>query len=128
MKNYAGSTQKEMSDSGQALVLISLILFLFLEQRVWLWLALACLVLNMACPSLFRWWAFLWLNVSLLLGGVVSRIVMTLEFFLLVLPVGLVRRLMGRDAMALKQWRRGSESVFVERDHVYVAGDLENPY
>ena len=128
VKKYANITVKEMSDSGQAFVLICLILCLLLGGRVWLWLALAALVLNMASPRIFKGFAFLWLNFSHVLGVVVSHIILTLQFYLLVLPIGLIRRVMGKDAMALKKWRQGSESVFIERDHTFVADDLRNPY
>lgn len=128
MKKYANLTLKEMSDSGQALALICLILALFLGGRVWLWAALVVLILNMASPRLFKWFAFVWLNVSHYLGVVVSHVIMTLEFFLLVVPIGLVRRLMGKDSLLLKKWKRGDESVFVVRDHAYKAEDLRNPY
>lgn len=128
MKKYSQITLKEMSDSGQALVLVCLVLGLILGGRGWLWAGAAFLVLNMACPRLFRPFAFVWLNLSHALGVVVSFIVMSLQFFLLVVPVGIVRRLMGRDAMALRKWRRDGESVFVERNHTYAPDDLKNPY
>ena len=128
MKKYSSLTKKEMSDSGQALALICLVVLLLTDNRLWMWAALIVLVLNMASPSLFRWFAFLWLNFSLLIGGVVSKLIMALQFFLLVLPVGLVRRLMGKDAMGLRKWRQGGESVFVVRNHQYRPDDLRNPY
>lgn len=128
MKKYSALTMKEMSDSGQALVLISLILTLFLGHRFWLWLAVVALILNMASPRIFRGWAWLWLNFAHVLGQIVSHVIMALEFYLLVLPVGLIRRAMGKDAMAMKKWRQGEASVFVERNHTFVADDLRKPY
>jgi hypothetical protein len=128
MKKYSTLTKNEMSDSGQALALICLVGLIFTENRVWLWATLIVLVLNMAKPSFFRWFAFLWLNFSHLIGGVVSRLIMTLEFFLLVLPVGIVRKAIGKDAMALRKWRQGDDSVFVAREHQYKPEDLQNPY
>lgn len=128
MRKYHDITEKEASDSGQALVLICLIIALFTGGRGWVWAALVLLVLNMAAPNLYKPFAVVWLNFSHALGAVVSRIVMTLEFFLLVLPVGLALRLAGRDSMAFKKWKKGTDSVFVARDHQYTADDLKNPY
>ena len=128
MKKYNQITPKEMSDSGQALVLILLIVGMIFGGRYWFWAAIAALVVNMACPRIYRGFACLWLNFSHVLGIIVSHVIMACQFFLLVLPIGLVRRLMGKDAMAFKKWRGGSESVFVERNHTYVADDLRNPY
>lgn len=128
MKKYSTLTMKEMSDSGQALALLCLIIWLFSANRLWVWAAFVVLVLNMTASSFFRWFAFLWLNFSHLTGGVVSKAIMALEFFLLVLPVGAVRRVMGKDALALRKWRQGDASVFVVRDHLYKPEDLRNPY
>lgn len=128
MKKYANITQKEMSDSGQALVLILLILTLILGHRFWLWGAVAALVLNMASPRIFKGFAYLWLNFSHTLSIVVSHIVLAVQFFLIVLPIGIIRKIMGKDAMALKKWRQGDASVFVERNHTFAADDLRNPY
>ena len=128
MKKYANITQKEMSDSGQALVLILLILTLILGHRFWLWGAVVALVLNMASPKIFKGFAYLWLNFSHTLSIVVSHIVLAAQFFLIVLPIGIIRKIMGKDAMALKKWRQGDASVFVERNHTFAADDLRNPY
>ena len=128
MKKYSALTKKEMSDSGQALALICLIAWFWSANGLWVGAALVVLVLNMASPPIFRWFAFLWLNFSQLAGGVVSRMIMTLEFFLLVLPVGAIRRALGKDALALRKWRQGGASVFVVRDHLYRPEDLRNPY
>lgn len=128
MIKYSTLTKKEMSDSGQALVLICLILSLILGSRGWVVAALIFLILNMAWPVLFRPFAFVWLNFSHVLGSIVSRIILTLEFFLLVIPIGLIRRVMGKDSLAFKKWKKGDESVFVTRDHQYTDVDLKNPY
>lgn len=128
VKRYADLSEKDASGSGQALVLLCLVVSLFADNRGWAAAALVFLVLNMAYPRLFKLFALLWLNLSHLLGAIVSRIVLTLEFFLLVLPVGLLLRVFNHDAMMFKKWRRGSESVFSVREHTYVADDLRNPY
>ena len=117
-----------MSDAGQALVLICLALFLIAGGRFWVWAALVALVLNMASPKVFRGFAYLWWNFAHALGNVVSTIVLAVSFYLVVAPMAFLRRLIGRDPMALKKWRRGDESVFIERNHVYTADDLRNPY
>ncbi|MCC8189303.1 MAG: SxtJ family membrane protein [Planctomycetes bacterium] len=128
MKRYATLSDRDMAGSGQALVLICLLLGLLVGGRGWLWAAVVALVLNMASPRLFRPFAYLWLNFAHVLGVVVGSIVLACQFFLLVLPVGLVRRLLGRDAMALRQWRQGDGSVFVQRNHTYGPDDLRHPY
>jgi hypothetical protein len=65
---------------------------------------------------------------STALGTVVSKIILSVLFYGLVLPVGLVRRTLGKDAMQIKSWKKGKESVFRVRDHRFVANDFEHPY
>ena len=46
----------------------------------------------------------------------------------LMLPVAVLRRLMGKDALRLRQWRSGSASCFIVREHLYTAEDIKHPY
>ena len=62
------------------------------------------------------------------MGKVVSKILLTLIFFVVVTPVGLIRRLTGADSLQLKKWKKGTDSVFVERQGAIQDKDLVNPY
>jgi hypothetical protein len=55
----------------------------------------------------------LWFQFGLLLGKVVSPVVLGVMFFLLITPVAIVTRLLGRDALRLK--RRSDNSHWVNR-------------
>jgi len=57
-----------------------------------------------------------------------SRVVLTLAFFLVLTPVALLRRALGHDPMRRKGWKAGSASVFETRDHTYTAEDIERPF
>ena len=72
--------------------------------------------------------AWLWFGLSHLLSQVVSRVVLTVVFFVVVTPIALIRRLMGADALQLKKWKQGRGSVFVERQGVIQGKDMANPY
>lgn len=69
-----------------------------------------------------------WLKLSQRLGDLVSTVILTVLFFGLVTPVGLARRVLGKDVLRLKKWKRGAESVFLERNHLYESSDLDHPY
>lgn len=121
-------TRDQAKDTGMAMVLICLIIGLVAELPTFYPPAAALLVLNMIWPGAYRPIAILWFGLSHLLGAVVSRILLTVVFFLLVLPVGLARRLAGKDTLKLRAWKRGDGSAFTLRDHVYTSADIENPY
>lgn len=86
------------------------------------------LVTDMIFPGLFRPIARLWIGISYMVGSVVSRIVLTMVFFILVTPVGVIRQLLGFDPLRLKEWKTGSGSTFKDREHLYQRKDLERPY
>jgi hypothetical protein len=122
------STKDQAKDTGLAMVLICLLLGHWDKFPKFLPVSLALLLITMIWPNAFRPLATLWFGLAHIMSSVVSRVILTVLFFLLVTPIGLIRRLMGADALKLKQWKQGRDSVFVVRDGVIQGKDLENPY
>ncbi|QGY39011.1 hypothetical protein GM415_02290 [Pseudodesulfovibrio cashew] len=56
-----------------------------------------------------------------------TRLLLTIGFFLILTPVALIRRAAGYDPMSLKRWKDGPESAFVKRNHTFAPGDMESP-
>ena len=119
---------KECTDTGMALVLICLLAALFTGTRTWLTAAVALLLVNMVVPRVYFLPAKVWLGFSGLLGTVVSKILLTVIFFLVQTPIALLRRAAGHDPMQLKQWKKGDGSVFQTRNHLYHPEEIERPY
>jgi hypothetical protein len=105
-----------------------LILVLVTSFRFFTWLAIGLLVVTMTFPVLFKPFAKFWFGVSHTVGTVVSLLLLTVLFFFLVTPVGLVRRAMGKDSLQLKKFKKVKGSVFQDRDHLFSREDLEHPY
>ena len=121
-------TVDKCKDSGLALVLICLICYQVWSSPILMLLAIVFLVAAMTYPLIFQPFARFWFALSTLLGTVVSKILLSILFFGLVLPVGLIRRGLGKDTLRLKSWKKGSASVFRIRDHAFEAKDLDHPY
>jgi hypothetical protein len=119
---------EKCKDAGLALVLICLISYQVWPRPVLILAAIIFLLIAMTAPRIFQPFAIFWFAVSASLGAVVSKVILTGLFFGLVLPVGLARRALGKDAMRIKDWRKGPASVFRTRDHRFAAKDLEHPY
>jgi hypothetical protein len=119
---------EKCKDSGLALVLICLICYQVWKQPFLIPAAIGLLLVAMTYPLIFKPFARLWFGLSMMLGTIVSRIVLTVIFFAIIYPVALLRRLMGKDPMQLKGWKKGRESVFRRRDHRYELEDMEHPY
>jgi len=121
-------TAEKCKDSGLALVLICLICYQAWKLSFLILLAIALLLVAMTYPLAFKPFARFWFALSTAVGTVVSKIILTMLFFIMVFPVGLLRRIMGKDAMKIKSWRNGKGSVFRTREHRFVAGDMDHPY
>ncbi len=122
------STPEQARDTGLAMVLICLLWAYWGGRPGLLPWAMALLVLTMVWPRAFQPLAGVWFGLSRLLGHVVSTVILTVVFFLVVTPMGLVRRLLGADALQLKKWKQGRGSVFTVREGATQPQDLAHPY
>jgi len=118
----------QAKDTGLAMVLILLLLAHFGKSQSFLLPAIAVLVMTMTWPAIFAPLAKVWFGLSHLLGGFVSKVLLTFVFFLVATPVAFFRRIGGADAMRCKAWKDGRASAFVERGHEFSRKDLETPY
>ena len=130
MKDFSRNrmTADQCKDTGMAMVLISLLLMLATKRNYWIFCAIGLLVLTMIIPRIFRPAAVVWFGLSHLLGMITSRVVLSIIFFLVVTPVGVVRRLFGADTLKLKAFKRDHESVMEKRGHTFCADDIVKPY
>lgn len=119
---------QKCKDSGLALCLIFLICFQVWKRPFLILLAIGLLLVAMVFPGFFKPFARFWFALSRVLGTVVSKILLTAIFFLIIYPVALLRRLMGKDPMQVKSWKKGKVSVFRQRGHRFELKDLEHPY
>ncbi len=120
---------KQMRDSGMALALICLIVLFLFESDLFLILAMVSLVVTMTCPIILKPFAFVWFNLSHYFGTVISKVLLTVIFFGLVIPTGVILKLFGKDSMYAKKWKDGSDaSVMIERNHLYTSNDIKNPF
>ena len=121
-------TKDQCRDTGMAMVLLLLILSITLKRNELVLDALVLQVITMTVPGIFAPIAVVWLGLSHLLGAVMSRVVLTLIFFLVVTPIGLVRRLLGKDSLRLRAFKASDDSVMLPRNHIVSGTDLERPY
>ena len=118
----------QAKDTGMAMVLICLLIAFFAKVDLMLGISIILLIINMTWSSAFKPVAKVWLTFSHLLGSVMSKVILSVIFFILVLPIGLMRRLLGKDPMQLQKWKKDQSSVFKIREHVFTAKDIEHRY
>ncbi len=119
---------KQCEDTGMAMTLILLLLGFFYEYTLFYKLAIPVLLLNMTYSRIFYPAAIIWLGGSKLIGTVVSKVLLTFIYLVLVVPVAVLRRAMGRDSLRLKTWKKDTRSVLVNRNHLYTSKDIIKPF
>ncbi len=122
------SNDNKPKDTGMAAVLIVLLVAWFTANMSLVIPAIIVLILTMTVPVVFKPLAVVWFGFANLLGHVVSTLILSVLFFVVLMPIGVIRRVGGADALSLKKWHNGDVSAFVVRDHQYTAADLEKPY
>lgn len=123
-------SKKEASDTGMAMTLICLLLGYFTRNIIYYKLAIPVLVMTMAFPMFYYHFriAMLWFGLTNLLGMVVSKIILSVVYIVFLLPMGVVRRLMGKDALNITGFKKAKTSVMVTRDIEFTADDIKNPF
>jgi hypothetical protein len=121
-------TTNQAKDTGMAMVLICLLIGAIWDRSQFFIIAIPVLVINMIFPDFYRPVAKIWLGLSTILGTIMSKLLLSLMFFIIVTPIGLARKLLGADSLNLKIWNKGNSSVFKIRDHTFTADEIEKPY
>jgi len=125
---WLGASTAQARDTGMALVLVCLLIAWLGDKKPFLAAGVLLLVLNMTWPAAYKPAAKLWFGLSHLLGTVMSKLLLGAVFFLVLTPMGLLRRLLGKDPMQARRWKKDAASVFRVREHQFTSKDIETPY
>lgn len=118
-------TPTQSKDSGMALVLIFLIIGFIIDQAWPFKVATGILIMNMIWPGMYKPFAWFWYGLAEVLGSISSKVILTLVYVLIVFPVGMLRKALGKDKLILKKFKKDHASVMVQRNHQFDKSDLE---
>ena len=121
-------TRKENTDSGMALTLILIFGGLWFHSEYFYKAAFVVVLLTMIVPSSIYPFTITWLNFSDLFGRIMSKIILSILYFLILFPTAVIRKAMGKDTLLLKSFKKSTQSVFIERNHIFSKSDLHNPF
>lgn len=113
---------------GQVAVLVLLVASLLHPAKIWIVSSCLLLLINMTVPLVFYPFAWAWFRLGELLGNITSFIILSVVFIVVVIPVGVVRKMRGKDSLKLLQFKKGTHSVFTDRHHAFVADDLTHGF
>ena len=84
------------------------------DIRIWsVIISIIFLVLGLFNPKILTPLNKLWFKLGILLGKIISPIIMGIIFFLVVTPIGLLMRLLGKDLINLKY--NNNKSYWIEK-------------
>jgi len=96
------------------------------DLRIWALIVSAIfLLLAFVAPNVLSLPNKLWYKFGILLGSIIAPIVMALVYFLTVLPMGLVMRLLGKDLLRQKI-DKNAKSYWIDRTEP--VGSMKNQF
>ena len=79
--------------------------------------------LGIIIPILLKPIYILWMTFAVILGWVMTRVILSIVFYFIMTPIGLLTRLLGEDFLALKKsnsgsyWNNRDQSVELNQDY-----------
>ncbi len=119
---------KQCSEAGIVLALLFVLAGLIAGSDVFYKIAAATLFLDLAAPKIFRPFAFCWFNLSIWLGYITSRIILSFLFIVIIIPVAIFRKIGGSDRLRLKEFKKSTSSVFTDRNIKFGATNLNQMF
>ena len=123
------SSKREVKNFGLTIGLILLLIagFLFYKENALylmvLYISAFFIGLGITLPKLLKPFYLIWMTFALALGWIMTRLILSLVFYLIITPIGLLTRLIGEDFLALKRkkldsyWNHRNSSIELNQDY-----------
>ncbi|MEM9545088.1 MAG: SxtJ family membrane protein [Bacteroidota bacterium] len=108
-----------------SIVLFMLILYFISKNSIFIIIGFSIGLLSLLSDTITYYISWAWKQLLRGVGFINAHVLLGLVFFVILFPISLLYRLSNRDSLNLKS---GKKSYFEERDHIYVAKDIENPW
>jgi hypothetical protein len=128
MLKNSNISKKQIAETGVVFATLSILFFAFGHINFCLWISIGFLIVTLLFPVILKPFAILWFELAKVLSFTTSRIILCLLFFTLVTPVGMIRKLLGKDSLQLKAFKNNKASSFVNRNHEFNSSDLKYPF
>lgn len=120
-------TIDQIKESGFAAALIFSIASLYLGNFLTI-MAIITLIFSMTIPVMLKPFAYFWFGLSIILGNIMSKVLVSIIYILIVIPFGLLMKAVNKDAMKLNEFKKDKTSLFIKKNHLYTTQDIINPY
>jgi hypothetical protein len=107
-------------------IVVSLVvLYEFTKNKYLLWVAIAVGVAGLLSATAAKAIHWFWMKLADVLGAVTGKLLLTIVFVVILIPLSLLSKWFGKPSIRLKP---GATTYFKERNHTYTSKDLENPW
>jgi hypothetical protein len=118
--------KKEKTEEVLLVITTGFVLVFCIYKKEWmLFIALGAGLIGVFIKPLATLIAKGWFKLGDLLGIVVSKVILALLFYILLVPISFLYNLFNKDTLALK---RQDHSLWHNRDHEYTPFDLKNTW
>jgi hypothetical protein len=118
--------EKSRAKETILVITVGFIILFFIFDKIWLlYISLGIGVAGLISVKLSEWIHHAWFWLAEKLGWFLSRVILSLIYFLVLLPVGYLAKLFRKDFMFLK---KRTDSYYIERNKVYEAKDFNDPW
>ena len=117
-------TKAQCIEFGTLLNLVLVTVALFQPNLQLLRIAIFIGALMLVIPKALYPIAYIWFAFAKVMSTIAPVILLSIIFILVVTPMGLIRKLMGKGMMRQHQFKKETSSVMESRDHFYKADDF----
>ncbi len=117
------SSSKDLRSFGITFSIISLIIasFLYFSNalelfKIFTYIGLVFIVLGYIIPIALKPLYFVWMIIAIILGWVMTRVILSIVFYLVITPIGIITRILGEDFLSLKNSE--TKSYWNNRDSI----------
>lgn len=100
-----------------------IIIFWISPKKIYLLVALIFILIGVVSPYLSAKISWVWLKFAELLGAVMSKVILSIVYFVFLVPIALLYRLTQKNPLFLKKQK---SSYYINRDKQYTSKDIEN--
>jgi hypothetical protein len=122
--SFPDISKEQVREFGMLLVLVTSLIAFYYGKNNLIFVVFILALLTLILPMVFYPFALIWFGFSKIMGKISTGILLGLVFFIVVIPVGWIRRMMHLDGLKIKQFRKTRDSVLVNREHIYIDKDL----
>ncbi len=90
------------------------------SYSIFLILSTSLIVLGLVLPILLKPVYMVWMTFAVIMGWIMTRVILSLLFFLLVTPIGLMGRLFGKDFLDKKFKENNKESYWIKKEKIKI--------